>query len=60
MFKGNIIKLMPWTGGWNIVTNPVVADPQQLRKAENIEYGYDGRRRKRGGSKRLNKIAVVP
>lgn len=49
------IRLLPWTGGLNISTNPSIADPQDLSVSENVEYGFDGHRTKRGGSTPLNK-----
>jgi len=56
---GQTMTLLPWTGGWNTVTNPKIADPQLIDVAENIEYDYDGSRKKRGGVKKFNQNALV-
>jgi hypothetical protein len=58
-FTGQKVRLMPWKGGLNTVVNPVVLDPQHLTRAENVEFGFDGRRQKRGGSIRLNKVPII-
>ena len=51
--------LLPWEGGWNTVFNPKLADPQSIDVAENIEYDYDGSRKKRGGVRKYNQIPLV-
>jgi hypothetical protein len=51
--------LLPWRGGLDTVTNPTLADPQFISRAENIEYGFDGTRIKRGGVKKLNQTPII-
>lgn len=58
-FRGEKIRMVPWKGGLVTVINPVMAKPDNLSLAENIEYGFDGRRQKRGGSKKLNKVPII-
>jgi hypothetical protein len=53
------IKLIPWTGGLNTVTNPTVLDPMQLTVATNIDYAFDGTREKRGGVKVYNSTRII-
>jgi|RifCSP16_2_1023846.scaffolds.fasta_scaffold97157_2 hypothetical protein len=58
-FDGDTLRLIPWTGGLNTVSNPAMTDPQQLTVAENIELTFDGSREKRGGVKKYNQIPVI-
>ena len=53
------ISLLPWRGGLNTVTNPVIMDPDQLTEATNIDYAFDGTREKRGGVKKYNETPII-
>lgn len=53
------LTIFPWTGKWNIAQSPMILDPQDMTEAVNIEYNYDGTRRKRGGVVKLNQNPVI-
>lgn len=53
------IKLIPWTGGLNTVTNPTILDPQSLTRADNIDFAFDGTREKRGGVQLYNSERII-
>lgn len=46
--------LYPWVGGLNTTQDPIILDPQNLTKADNIVFTTSGSRRKRGGQARYN------
>jgi hypothetical protein len=57
-FKGQKTQVLPWKEGLDLITNEVFMDPQRLSQAENVEFGFDGTRIKRGGSIPLNKSPI--
>lgn len=58
-FRGEIVSLVPWKGGLDLVTDPTMVDPQMLSQAENIDLEFDGTRRRRGGNKLFNQAPVI-
>jgi hypothetical protein len=53
-----VLSLIPWTGGVNRRQNPTLAHWSQLVRAEDVVYGFDGTKRKRGGQSRRNRVPM--
>lgn len=51
-----LLSLYPWSGGLQVSVDPIIADPQQLTQADNIQFTNSGSRRKRGGQVYFNPI----
>lgn len=59
-YTGTYITLFPMEAAWVTAVVPMVADPQKvLTEALNIEYGYAGTIRKRGGVVKVNQSPLI-
>lgn len=56
--RTRILPHIPWTGGLKIDRNPTLAHSSQLQEANDIVYGFDGTRLKRGGQSHRNRIPI--
>lgn len=59
-YPGSYITLFPMQASWVSAVAPMVADPKTvLTEALNVEYGYAGTIRKRGGVVKLNQTPLI-